>query len=231
MFKSIYDFTKVFSFLFLLTGLFFIFKEAYITAFIMMLTFFAVKLADSDYAFELLRLKNHSGFVVTLTFIFIFLNTGLLIHEMKYSPYFYQFSTREKEIYADYENQLFNNMKSCLDYHNYMMKVVNQNLEVNPQYEEQSNKICLDTVAKIEDMQVPSGLTNVINELSVQLKKDFRALALSLSNFHYKEQNRTYAIDKIKETNTKIVENILKIRKIMRIEQDLKEDRRNFLLL
>ena len=189
MFKSVYDFTKVFSFLFLLTGLFFIFKEAYVTAFIMMLTFFVVKVADSDYAFELLKLKNHSGFVVILTFIFIFLNTGLLIHEMKYSPYFYQFSNKEKEIYIEYENKLFNNMKSCLDYHNYMMKVVNQNLEINPEYEEQTNKLCLDAVSKIEDIQIPSQLTGVINELSTELKQDFRTLSLSLSNYHYQEQS------------------------------------------
>lgn len=230
MFKSVYDFTKVFSFLFLLTGLFFIFKEAYVTAFIMMLTFFIVKVADSDYAFELLNLKNHSGFVVTLTFIFIFLNTGLLIHEMKYSPYFYQFSNREKETYIEYENKLFNNMKSCLDYHNYMMKVVNQNLEVNPEYEEQTNKLCLDAVSGIEDIQVPSQLTGVINELSTELKQDFRTLSLSLSNYHYQEQNSSYSIDKIKETNTKIVNNILKIRKIMNIEEELKEDKRNFII-
>ena len=231
MFKSIYDFTRVFPYLFLLTGLFFIFKEAYITAFIMMITFFLVKLADSDYAFELLKLKNHSGFVITLTFIFTFLNAGLLIHEMKYSPYFYQFSTKEKETYVEYENQLFNSMKLCLDYHNYMMKVLNQNLPINPEHEEQSNKICLDTITKIEEIQVPSQMTGVINEISSQLKQDFRTLSLSLSNFHYQEQNSTYALDKIKETNTRIVENILKIRKIMRIEQDIKEDRRNFLLL
>ena len=92
MFKSIYDFTKVFSFLFLISGFFFIFKEAYITAFFMMISFFIIRVADSDYAFEILNLKNHAGFVVTLTFIFIFINGILLVHEMTYSPYFYQFS-------------------------------------------------------------------------------------------------------------------------------------------
>ena len=185
MFKSVYDFTKVFSFLFLLTGLFFIFKEAYVTAFIMMITFFIVRVADSDFAFDLLKLKNHSGFVVTLTFIFIFLNTYLLVREIKYSPYFYQFSSKERDTYIEYEDKLFGAMKSCLDYHNYMMKVINQNLPVNQEYEEQTNKLCLDAVAKIDDVQVPSEMSGVIKSLSLDLKQDFRTLSLGLSKFHY----------------------------------------------
>ncbi len=231
MFKSVYDFTKVFSFLFLLTGLFFIFKEAYVTAFIMMITFFIVRVADSDFAFDLLKLKNHSGFVVTLTFIFIFLNTYLLVREIRYSPYFYQFSSKERDTYIEYEDKLFGAMKSCLDYHNYMMKVINQNLPVNQEYEDQTNKLCLDAVAKIDDVQVPSEMSGVIKSLSLDLKQDFRTLSLGLSKFHYQEKNSPYTIDKVKEANTGIINNILKIRKIMRIEQDLNEDKRNFIML
>ena len=231
MFKSIYDFTKVFSFLFLLTGMFFIFKEAYVTAFIMMLSFFIVRLADSDFAFDLLKLKNHSGFVVGLTFTFIFINTCLLIHEMKYSPYFYQFSSTEKNTYIEYEDRLFNTMKSCLDYHNYMMKVVNQNLPVKQEYEEQSNKICLDTVEKIEEIEIPLTMEGVVKDIASNLKSDFRSLSLSLSKFHYQEKNGTYVINKVKETNADIINNLLKIRKLMRIENELNEDKRNFIIL
>ena len=231
MFKSIYDFTKVFSFLFLLTGLFFILKEAYITAFIMMSTFFIVRLADTDYAFDMFKFKNHSGFVVTLTFVFMAINGILLVHEMRYSPYFHQYSSNEKESYIKYEDSLFTAIKPCLDYHNYMINALNNNIEIQEEYEEQSNKACSNTISHIESVEIPYNLNGVIRKMSEEMKADFRGIALSLSRFHYFSKNDSYLINKIKQSNAKIIEDILKIRKLMRIESELKEDRRNFLLL
>lgn len=116
--KSIYEFTKILSVLFLLSGIGFIFSNMYLLAVIGILGFFIIKLVDSDFVFNTFQLENPGKLVVSVTLL-IFAVYGFFIYkEMMFSSLLAHMEPAQKTEFITNANKMYSTFSNCVSEHN-----------------------------------------------------------------------------------------------------------------
>ena len=101
--KSVYEFTKILSVLFLLSGIGFIFSDMHLLAVIGIAAFAIIRLVDSDWLYNTMQLENHNSFVITITFIVLGVYGYFIFQEMKYAPLMTHVKPEHNVMYSEYE--------------------------------------------------------------------------------------------------------------------------------
>lgn len=232
MFKSVYEFTKVFSVLFFLTGTFFLFKEMFVLAFLTMSSFFIIKFIDSDWAFDNFKFGNHNLVVVIVTFALIFTNVFAIYQELRFSPIVTRIKTEDKESYLLFENALYSSIRPCTNYHNKLMARLNLGDPIYSSDVENANTVCYKVINDIDKQVVPGNLSKELTYLCENLKDQFKKMAINLASYNYSaEESQKPLILRVKGNLNSVIKDIFKIREIMRIQEELQEEKKAFVLL
>lgn len=232
MFKSVYEFTKVFSILFFLTGAFFLFKEMYLLAFITMFSFFAIKFVDSDWAFDNFKFSNHNMFVVAVTFGLIFVNIFAIYQELRFSPFISRIQTEDKESYLVFENALYSAINPCVATHNKLYERMNVGQTFYETDVKNANNSCYKIIEDIDKQVIPGNLSKELTFLCSNLQDEFKKIAINLAVYKYTndDSQKSLAI-RIKGNLNEALKNMIKIREIMQIQEELDESKKTFIQL
>ena len=83
--KNSYNFIKVLSVLFLLSGFSFLFTGKYFLSALAIASFVIIVFVDSDWVFDRLKISNPNAIVMFITFILLFVNGYYIYNEMTLS--------------------------------------------------------------------------------------------------------------------------------------------------
>ena len=232
MFKSVYEFTKAFSIMFLLSGVFFLFKEMYVLACITIFSFFAIKFIDSDWAFDNFKFNNHNQVVIFVTFALIFINVFTIYQELRFSPLLNKVTHIDKANYVAYEDELYSILKPCVSAHNELVDKINENQEVSYDETKEVNSICYQTIEDIDNKVAPSTFPSEVNVLCERTKDDFKKMAVNLALYDYSSSDSQQGVSlRIKDNIDSALKNMAKIREIMHINQSIEDSKRSFIKL
>ena len=232
MFKSVYEFTKVFSVLFFLSGVFFLFKEMYFLAFITMFSFFAIKFIDSDWAFDNFKFSNHNLVVVFITFGLIFVNFFAIYQELRFSPVLTRVTQEDKESYLIYENALYSSIEPCIKTHNALVNRLNNNVPVYKSDIKNANGNCYRVIDNIDKQVIPTNFSPEIKILCLRMKDEFKKMAVNLATYNYSPQApQEGLIMRVKSNLEASTSSMIKIREIMHMTEELDESKRTFVKL
>jgi len=230
VFKSVYEFTKIFSSLFFLSGVFFLFKEIYFLAFITIFSFFAIKFIDSDWAFDNFKFSNHNLVVIFITFGLIFVNIFAIYQEMRFSPLFMRVSTDDKESYLRYEDALYKSINPCIEYHNKLILRMNSNIPVFSSDVKNANGSCFQVIDAIDKQVIPDHFPSEVKFLCVQTKDEFKRIAINLATYNYSmKMPQNALIKRVKENLDNSIKNMMKVRELMHMTEELEETKRTFI--
>ena len=218
MFKSINEFIKIFSFLFLISGVFFFTQQMYLLASINIASFFIVKILDSDWAFDLFKFNNHNMVVTVTTFVLIFVNFYFITQEMKYSPIFNKVSDVAKEEYLIFESGIFNAIKICTDSHNYLISNIDEKLQITTGQIQETQALCYDSITTIQDVKIPDALPVEATKLCEKTKNDLKSLVAILGDYDYTKRTDKMLADRIKNTISASINNAKKLRTVLQVK-------------
>lgn len=218
MFKSINEFIKIFSFLFLISGIFFLTQQMYLLGGINIASFLIIKILDSDWAFDLFKFANHNMVVTTTTFMLIFVNVYFITQEMKYSPIFHKVSDQTKAEYVTFENDVFEAIKNCTDSHNYLLASIDEKLQITTGEIKETHTICYDSITTIQDVKIPEALSNESAKLCEKTKSDLKTLVATLGDYDYTKRNDKTIAEKIKTIVNTSTNNADKLRAMLQIK-------------
>ena len=128
--KSVYEFTKILSVLFLLSGIGFIFSEMHVLAAIGIGAFVIIRLIDSDWMYNVMQFENHNTFIVTISFIVLAIYGFFITQEMKYAPLMTHVTPEHNKIYTQYEQDLKKAFEPCETAHNKMIQIVKTGVDI-----------------------------------------------------------------------------------------------------
>ena len=232
MFKSVYEFTKIFSVLFFLSGVFFLFKQMYFLAFITMFSFFAIKFIDSDWAFDNFKFSNHNLVVVFITFGLIFVNFFAIYQELRFSPILTRITPEDKESYLIYENALYSSIEPCIKTHNMLVDRLNNNVDVYQADIKVANTNCYKVIDDIDKQVIPTNFSPEIKVLCLKVKDEFRKMAVNLATYNYSAKaSQEGLIMRIKNNLGTATVNMIKIREMMHMTEELEESKKTFVKL
>ena len=232
MFKSVYEFTKVFSNLFFLSGVFFLFKEVYLLAFVTMFSFFIIKFIDSDWAFDNFKFSNHNLVVIFVTFGLIFINIFTIYQQVRFSPIFTKVTSEDKESYLIYENALYSAIEPCTTSHNKLVERLNSNIPVYSADVKTTNAHCFKVIDAIDKQIVPDHFPSEVKYLCQSTKDEFKKIAVNLASYNYSlDKPQKSLITRVKSNFEISIQNMVKVREIMHMTEDLEEYTRTFLNL
>ncbi len=232
MFKSVYEFTKVFSILFFLSGVFFLFREMYFLAFITMFSFFVIRFIDSDWAFDNFKFSNHNLVVILITFGLIFVNFFAIYQELRFSPIFTRVTPEDKESYLVYENALYSAIDPCIKSHNKLIDRLNNNFPIYDSDIRAANANCYRVIDSIDKQVIPDNFSSEIKTLCLKTKDDFKKIAVNLATYNYSTKTSQQGlILRVKENLDSSIKNMVKVREIMHMTEELNESKRTFIKL
>jgi len=232
VFKSVYEFTKAFSMMFLLSGLCFLFQEMYFLAFITMFSFFAIKFIDSDWAFDNFKFSNHNLVVILITFGLIFVNVFTIYQELRFSPLLTRVSAADKESYIIYENGLYSTIGPCVEAHNNLIDKLNSNKTIYDGEVKNANGICYRVIDDIHKQVVPMNFPSEVIVLCERTKEDFKKIAVNLASYNYSANAPQQGIViRVKDNLESALKNMTRIREIMHMNQGIEEKKRSFIKL
>lgn len=232
MFKSVYEFTKVFSVLFFLSGVFFLFKEMFFLAFITMFSFFAIKFIDSDWAFDNFKFSNHNLVVILITFGLIFVNFFTIYQELRFSPLLTRVTQDDKASYLVYENALYSSIEPCTEAHNALIDRLNSNIPVYNADVKSANGYCYKVIDNIDKQVIPEQFPSEVKLLCNRTKDEFKKIAVNLATYNYSvDMPQQGLILRVKESLEEAIKNMSRVREIMHMTEDLEEHKRTFIQL
>jgi len=218
VFKSINEFIKIFSFLFLISGVFFLTQQMYMLGAINIASFLIIKTLDSDWAFDVFKFSNHNMVVTTTTFLLIFVNVFFITQEMKYSPIFNKISDTTKEEYIAFENDIYNSIKNCTDNHNYLITNIDDKIQITTGEIKVTQTICYDSITTIQDIKIPENLSSEANKLCEKTKGDLKTLVAVIGDYDYAKRTDKTTADKIKTLVNTATTNATKLRAMLQIK-------------
>ena len=222
--KSIYDFTKILSVLFLLSGIGFIFSQMYVLAALGIGAFLVIRLIDSDWMFNAMQLENPSSFVVTLTFIVLCVYGFFVYQEMLYSPLLTKVNKEHKKAYVTYEKAVDDAFGSCSIAHNNLMEKMEDGAAITSEEQKKANRACFNSSAQIEKVQLPEDFPASIKTIALKTKSEYKKVAINLSSYQYSEKAAQDAlVARVKTGISAIRTNISKIRQSMSIDNTVDE--------
>lgn len=232
MFKSVYEFTKAFSVLFFLSGAFFLFKEMYWLAFLAMLSFFVIKFVDSDWAFDNFKFSNHNMMVIIVTFGLIFVNVFAVYQELRFSPLFSRIKIEDKESYLVFENALYSAIDPCVQAHNSLYLRMNAGQAFYDSDVKNTNNSCYKIIDDIDKQIIPGNLSKELTFLCSNLQDEFKKIAINLAVYKYSnDDSQKPLVVRIKGNLNDALKDMLKIREIMQIQEELDESKKTFIQL
>ena len=210
--KSVYDFTKILSILFLLSGIGFIFSEMHLLAIIGISAFIVIRVVDSDWMYNLMQFENHNAFVITMTFIILAVYGFFIAQEMKYAPLMAQVKPEHGVMYSEYEANLKKAFGPCEAAHNKMIQVMKTGVEVSEKDIKTVKRTCYNAASDIDKVVLPGGFSKGLSGTILKNKTELKKIAMNLSAYNYGTGNvqdgvirRVKAsIDIINKNNTKI---------------------------
>ena len=228
-FKSVYEFTKGFSALLFLCGVFFLFREMYLLAFLSLFSFFGIKFIDSDWAFDHLKFSNHNMVVIITTFVLIFVNLVALYQEMRYSPLLTRVTAEDKQGYIVYENALFSSIEPCVNAHNTLIDRMNSNIPIYDADVKRANNFCYGVIEEIDKQVIPDNFSAELKMLCSNEKEEMKKIAVNLATYAYSVDNpQSGTIIRVKQYFKNLLENMAKTREIMHMTEDIGEKKRTF---
>lgn len=233
MFKSVYNFTKFFSMIFLLSGCSFLFQEMYVIAFIMIFSFFIIRFVDSDWAFDHFKFSNHNLMVVMITCFLIFVNVVCIYESFKYSQFFTNATKEQKENYLKYEQDLYSTADICIKEHNALMDKKEKRLRILKSEQDYANNVCLRNITTINNMPLPKEQTKETLYIANTMKANMKSIVLNLSNYNYlevKTSNQRIS-EKVRENVATLISQMEQNREIMQMNNVLEENKRSFVKL
>ncbi|MCR4880568.1 MAG: hypothetical protein K6A44_01265 [bacterium] len=217
--KSIYDFTKIISVLFLLSGIGFIFTHAYFLAALGIGAFIIIRFIDSDWMFHTMQLDNPNSFVVTITFIVLCVYGFFVYQEMQYAPLLTQVKPEHKTAYLGYERNLAKAFATCSAAHNELMDKMDYGIDISDKEQKAANRACFNTASEIEKVQLPEGFPQSIAGIALKNKSEYKKAAINLSSYQYSEKAaQDGLVSRITTGVSNIKANIIKIRRTMSID-------------
>ena len=218
MIKSVHEFIKIFSFLFLLGGIFFGTQGMYMLCAINLVTFAAIKILDSDWAFNVFKFSNHNLVVTVVTFGLIFVNVFAIYQEMKYATLFNRVDEQTKESYLVYENSLYAAMKPCAVAHNELVESLNAKQPITKAEIKKSHETCNSVLTVIEKQKIPEMLPQEVTKLCERNRAEIKNVAVDLGSFDYAKKN-SQAV-KVKEDMSVASATLKKIRLTLQLPAD-----------
>ena len=188
--KSVYEFTKILSVLFLLSSIGFIFSELHLLAVIGIAAFVVIRIIDSDWMYNTMQLENHNSFVVAISFIVLGVYGYFIFQEMKYAPLMTHVKPEHNILYSEYEESLKKAFEPCETAHNKMIQITKTGVELNEKDIKVVKRTCYDAAGAIDKIVLPAdkfskGLSGAILKNKSELKK----IALNLSAYNYAPGN------------------------------------------
>ncbi len=226
MFKSVSEFAKLFSMLFLVCGIYFLCQSSFIVAAVAIVSFAVLTFLDSDWSFDNLNFANHNLVIGLATCVLIFLNVYFIYQEMKYDPLLNQVDSFERDAYLQFENMLFADIKPCTDLHNVLMS----NKTPNEADLRAIKKVCYNVVNVIDKETVPDAMPSDIKKLCEDNKTEFKRIAINITSYDYKKGAvQQSLISRIKSNVSFLIKNMTRIRSSLKIKDELSEEKKTFL--
>lgn len=214
--KSVYEFTKILSVLFLLSGIGFIFSELHVLAVIGILGFVIIRLIDSDWMYNVMQFENHNVFVVSITFVVLAIYGFFIAQEMKYAPLMAQIKPEHNEMYAEYEEKLQEAFEPCESAHNKMIQILKTGMDVQENDVKTVRHTCYDAVTAIDKVELPDGFSKGLSGVILKNKAELKKIALNLSAYNYASGNvQDGVIRRVKASTDIINKNNLKIKQTL----------------
>jgi len=232
MIKSVYEFIKIFSFLFLLSGIFFATQGMFVIAGINIVSFLLIKILDSDWAFNLFKFSNHNMFVTVITFILIFVNSYFIYQDMKYATLFNRVDKTTQESYLAYETSLYEAMKPCSDRHNAIINSLKNKQQITTSQIKDSHSTCYGVLNSIEEQKVPEKLPPEVKKLCLKNKNEIKNIAADLGDYDYAKRNNQQALNqRLQENINSAIKTLQKIRAILQLPKDNNKSQKSFIEL
>ena len=183
--KSIYEFTKILSVLFFLSAVGFIFSDMPVLAIVGFLAFLVIRLADSDWMFNLLQLENPNSFIVTLTFIALSVYGFFIYQEVQYAPLITHLKPEHSEIYKQYEANLYGAVSPCLSEHNRLVLRARTGVDVDDKDLKELRRICYEASTELDKQNLPEDFPKSIGVTIMKNKAEFKKIIMNLSAYNY----------------------------------------------
>ena len=197
-----------------------------------MFSFFAIKFIDSDWAFDNFKFSNHNLVVIMITFGLIFVNLFTIYQELRFSPLLTRVTADDKESYMIYENALYSSIEPCVKSHNALVERLNSNVPVYSADVKSANGNCYKVIDDIDKQVVPDQFPTEIKTLCIRTKDNFKKMAVNLATYNYSVQAPQQGlILRVKENLEAAIKNMMRVREIMHMNQEIEESRRAFIKL
>ena len=219
--KSTYEFTKILSVLFLLSGIGFIFSNLYVLAAIGIGAFLVIRIIDSNWVFNAMQLDNPSSFVVTITFIVLCVYGFFIYNEMKFAPLLTSVTPEHQTAYLEFEKEISNVFTKCSDAHNKLLDKMDYGIDITEKEQKDTNKICFNISSDIEKIQLAEDFPKSIRNIALKDKSDYKKIAINLSSYQYSEKaSQDALIARIKDSIKNITANTERIRLSLNIKSE-----------
>ena len=216
--KNIYEFTKILSALFLLSGICFVASGMYFLAILGIAGFLIIRLADSDWMFDALKVENPTVMVVFITFLLLIVYLCFVYQEMQYDPFISKARPEFSQIYVDYKSELYKAVEPCLNAHNTLQIKKEARKTITQEQIKMANRACIISAANIKKIQVPDKFTAGVKKLMITEKEETRKIALNLGSYKYLGAGtQKNLVKRIQESQEKIIQCTHRAKKIFKI--------------